>query len=55
MGICVPCLGIVDSNTYSHVVNIAIPGNDDSLDCLVFYNEFISKYIMSKKFAYVIS
>jgi ribosomal protein S2 len=45
----VPCLGVVDTNTYTHVVSIPIPGNDDSLDCLVFYNSFISKFILLRK------
>lgn len=51
----IPCLGIVDSNTYTHVVSVPIPGNDDSFACLVFYNDFISKFILSRKFALVIS
>lgn len=50
----IPCIGIVDSNTYTHVVSIPIPGNDDSLDCLVFYNDFIAKFILLKKYYLVI-
>lgn len=46
-------LGIVDTNTYSQMVNLPIPANDDSLDCLVFYNEFVSSFILLRKF-YVI-
>jgi len=50
----IPCIGIVDSNTYTHVVSIALPGNDDSVECLVFYNEFISKFILLKKFSLIL-
>jgi len=52
--IAVPCLGIVDTNTYTHVVSIPIPGNDDSLDCLVFYNSFIAKFILLRKYHLII-
>lgn len=45
----IPCLGIVDTNTYTHVVSIPIPGSDDSIDCLVFYNSYISKFILLRK------
>lgn len=51
----IPCLGIVDSNTYTHVVSVPIPGNDDSIECLIFYNDLISKFILSRKFALVIT
>ena len=51
----IPCIGIVDSNTYTHVVSIPIPGNDDSLDCLVFYNDFIAKFILLRKYTLIIT
>lgn len=51
----VPCLGIVDTNTYTHIVSIPIPGNDDSLECLIFYNSFISKFILLKKYSLIIT
>jgi hypothetical protein len=51
----IPCIGIVDSNTYTHVVSIPIPGNDDSLDTLVFYNDFIAKFILLRKYSLIIS
>lgn len=51
----IPCIGIVDSNTYTHVTSIPIPGNDDSIDCLVFYNDFISKFILLKKYILIIT
>ncbi len=46
----IPCLGIVDTNVSGHIANIAIPGNDDALDCVVFYNTHISQYILEKKY-----
>jgi len=50
---CVPCLGIVDTDISGHIANIPIPGNDDSLDCIVFYNTHISQYILEKKYGNV--
>lgn len=50
----IPCLGLVDTNTYTHVVSIPIPSNDDSLECIGYYNQFISKYILLKKFFLII-
>lgn len=50
---CVPCLGIVDTDISGHIANIPIPGNDDSLDCMVFYNTHISQYILEKKYGNV--
>lgn len=32
----IPCLGIIDTNISGHLANIAIPGNDDSIDSLIF-------------------
>lgn len=46
----IPCLGIVDTDVSGHIANIAIPGNDDALDCVVFYNIHISQYILEKKY-----
>lgn len=46
----VPCLGIVDTNTKSNSVSVAIPGNDESMLSIVFYNYLVSAYIMIKKF-----
>lgn len=48
-------MGIVDTNTYSQLVSLPIPANDDSLDCIVFYNEFVSYYILYRKFFVVLS
>lgn len=47
----IPCLGLVDTDVSGHIANIAIPGNDDSLDCMVFYNTHISQYILEKKYS----
>lgn len=50
-----PCLGIVDTNTLSQDCSIVIPGNDDSLDCVFFYNFMVSEYILYRKYFYIFS
>jgi ribosomal protein S2 len=45
-----PSLGIVDTNIPGHISNIATPGNDDSLDSIVYYNTNSSQYILEKKY-----
>ena len=49
----IPCIGIVDTDISGHIANIATPGNDDSLDCIVLYNTHISQYILEKKYGVV--
>lgn len=49
----IPCLGIVDTNAPMQLVSIAIPGNDESINSLAFYNSLLSTFILYKKFAYV--
>jgi small subunit ribosomal protein S2 len=34
----IPCLGICDSDISGHLANIPIPGNDDSLDSIIFFS-----------------
>lgn len=52
LGIC--CLAIVDTNINSQAVNIAVPGNDESLHSIIFYNELICNYVLLCKFKSVI-
>lgn len=33
----IPCLGVTDTNTPGTYVSIPLPGNDDSINCQVFY------------------
>jgi ribosomal protein S2 len=49
----IPCLAIVDTDTKSQAINLAIPGNDDSLDSIIFYNEVVSSYVLLCKFSRV--
>ena len=49
----IPCIGIVDTDISGHIANIATPGNDDSLDCIILYNTHISQYILEKKYGLV--
>lgn len=51
----VPCVGIVDSNAECYGCTIAVPGNDDSLECVYFYNGIISDFIIKKKLIFVIT
>jgi ribosomal protein S2 len=32
----------VDTNTRSQAINLPIPGNDESVEAIIFYNETIS-------------
>lgn len=45
-----PVIGIVDTNVKSQSINIALPGNDDSLQSIIFYNDLISSFILFYKF-----
>ena len=49
----IPCIAICDTNFPSHYVNFAIPGNDDSIDAIIFYNSIISQFIVYLKFSSV--
>ena len=49
----IPCLGIIDTDSPIRMVSIAIPGNDESIASLGFYNTLISTFILYKKFAYI--
>jgi small subunit ribosomal protein S2 len=46
----IPCIAICDTNFQSHYVNFAIPGNDDSIDAIIFYNSIVSQFIVYLKF-----
>lgn len=50
-----PSVGICDTNISGHISNIATPGNDDSLDSIVYYNTSTSQYILEKKYGYIIA
>jgi len=50
----IPCIGIVDTNVKSHNVSLAIPGNDDSINSILFYNNIISELVLFYKFFYLI-
>jgi small subunit ribosomal protein S2 len=51
----IPCMAIVDTNISGHAACLAIPGNDDSLDALIFYSEIVSTFILLSKFLSVFS
>lgn len=47
---CVPSVGMVDSDRYSYSVGVPIPANDESMNCLTFYNNVMSGHILLAKF-----
>lgn len=49
----VPCIGIADSDAMVQACTIAVPGNDDALDSVVFYHDLIAEYILYRKFSKV--
>lgn len=49
----VPCMGIADSDALVQGTSIVVPGNDDSLDSVVFYHDLVSEYILYRKFSQV--
>lgn len=49
----IPAMAIVDTNAWAQVASVAIPGNDESVECIVFYNDLISSFILSRKFGLI--
>lgn len=51
----IPSISIVDTDGWSQVVSLPIPGNDESLNCVVFYNDLVCNFILYKKFTLISS
>lgn len=51
----IPTFAITDTNTYSHATTLAIPGNDESVLSLVYYNNIFCSYILIVKFAMIMT
>lgn len=47
------CLGIADTATAAHALSLAIPGNDESLEAIYFYNTLLANAVLLKKFTTV--
>lgn len=47
------CLGIADTATGAHALSLAIPGNDESLEAIYFYNTLFANAVLLKKFTTV--
>lgn len=47
------CLGIADTATGAHALSLAIPGNDESLEAIYFYNTLLANAVLLKKFTTV--
>lgn len=43
-------MGIWDTNAEPQSCTIAVPGNDDSVSCAIFYHDLLSEYILHRKF-----
>lgn len=50
----ISCIGIADTDAFVEYVNLAIPGNDEAMDAIFFYNDLISRYILQKKYLWVL-
>jgi ribosomal protein S2 len=50
----IPCIAIADTNIKSQIIHLAIPGNDDSLESLIFYSEVISNFVLLCKFGFAL-
>jgi len=50
----IPSIAIIDTSAISYAVNLAIPGNDESVDCVILYNNIICNFISRQKFNLII-
>jgi len=50
----IACIGIFDTNFKASGTKIAIPGNDDSSDCILFYNNFFGNLVIKEKFFQIV-
>jgi len=46
----IPIMSIVDTDVHTQSSLLPIPGNDESLACMVFYHDLFSRFIMRQKF-----
>lgn len=49
----IPCMGIADTDALAQGCSVTIPGNDDSLDSVVFYHDLLAEYVLYRKFSHV--
>lgn len=49
----IPCLAIADTDALVQNCTIPVPGNDDSIDCAIFYSNTIAEYVLYRKFVKV--
>lgn len=50
LSLSIPSLGIVDSNAFPQSVAVGIPGNDESIESLMYYNDVACNFVLRKKF-----
>jgi ribosomal protein S2 len=43
-------IGVVDTDSPTQHVEIAVPGNDEGMAPIIFYNSFMTLFILYKKF-----
>lgn len=49
-----PVIGIIDTNIFGQIFKIGIPGNDYSVQTIVFYNDLVSSFIIKNKFFFLL-
>ena len=49
----IPTIGIVDSDAPTMYVDIAIPGNDEGVHPIIYYNSMIAQFVLYKKFNFI--
>lgn len=50
----IPSVGVSDTNSQFFQVSVPIPGNDEAIPSLIFYNNFFSTFVLVRKFANVV-
>jgi len=46
----IPCIGIADTATGAQALSLAVPGNDESLEAILFYNNLVTHTVLERKF-----
>lgn len=49
----IPIMSIVDTDVHTQASFLPIPGNDESLGCMVFYHDLFSRFILRQKFSFL--
>lgn len=44
-----PCIALNDTNLNSRLITIPLPSNDNSMQCLIFHNDLIARFVLVSK------